>query len=41
MERFSEKVFLRLTMPTEEASLSDQKRIQLALETLLYLQNIP
>ena len=36
MERFSEKVFLSLTMPTEEAPLSDQKRIQLALETLGY-----
>ena len=36
MERFSEKVFLSLKMPTEEAPLSDQKRIRLALETLGY-----
>ena len=39
MERFSEKVFLSLKMPTEEVPLSDQKRIQLALETLGY-QNV-
>ena len=39
MERFSEKVYLSLKMPTEEAPLSDQKRIQLALETLGY-QNV-
>ena len=31
MEPFSEKVFLRLQMPTEEVPLSDQKRIQQAL----------
>ena len=36
MERFSEKVFLSLKMPTEEVPLSDQKRIQLALEALGY-----
>lgn len=36
MERFSEKVFLRLNMPTEEAPLSDQKRILLGLEALGY-----
>ena len=39
MERFSEKVYLRLKMPTEEVPLSDQLRIRLALETLGY-QNI-
>ena len=39
MERFSEKVFLSLNMPAEEVPLSDQKRIQLALEALGY-QNI-
>ena len=36
MERFSEKVYLRLKMPTEEVPVSDQKRIQLALDTLGY-----
>ena len=36
MERFSEKIFLSLKMPTEETPLSDQKRIQLALEALGY-----
>lgn len=36
MERFSEKVFLSLKMPTEEESLSDQARIRLALQTLGY-----
>ena len=36
MERFSEKVYLSLKMPTEEVPLSDQKRIVLALETLGY-----
>ena len=42
MERFSEKVFLQLKMPTEEASLSDEKRIRIALETLGYEHvNIP
>ena len=39
MDRFSEKVFLSLKMPDEEVSLSDQKRIQLALEALGY-QNV-
>ena len=39
MERFSEKVFLSLNMPTEEVPLSDQKRIQLALDALGY-QNV-
>ena len=39
MERFSEKVFLSLKMPAEDAPLSDQKRIQLALEALGY-QNV-
>ena len=42
MERFSEKVFLQLKMPTEEVSLSDEKRIRIALETLGYEPvNIP
>jgi len=36
MERFSEKVFLQLKMPTEEVPLSDEKRIRLALEALGY-----
>ena len=36
MERFSEKVFLQLKMPTEEVPLSDEKRIRLALESLGY-----
>ncbi len=36
MERFSEKVFLQLKMPTEEVQVSDEKRIRLALETLGY-----
>lgn len=36
MNGFSEKVYLSLKMPTEEVSLSDQKRIRLALEALGY-----
>lgn len=36
MNRFSEKVFLQLKMPTEEVPVSDEKRICLALETLGY-----
>ncbi len=36
MKRFSEKVFLSLTMPTEETPLSDQRRIQLALQAYGY-----
>lgn len=36
MNAFSEKVYLSLKMPTEEHSLSDQRRIQLALHTLGY-----
>lgn len=36
MKGFSEKVYLSLKMPTEELSVSDQKRIQLALEALGY-----
>lgn len=36
MECFSEKIYLSLTMPTEEVPLSDQQRIRLALETLGY-----
>ena len=36
MERFSEKVYLSLKMPTEEIPLSDHKRIVLALQALGY-----
>lgn len=36
MERFSEKVYLSLQMPTEEVAISDEKRIRLALQTLGY-----
>ena len=36
MERFSEKVYLSLKMPAEDAPVSDEKRIRLALETLGY-----
>ena len=36
MERFSEKVFLRLTVPTDEDSLGDQQRLREALEQLGY-----
>ena len=36
MNGFSKKVYLSLKMPTEEVPVSDQKRIQLALETLGY-----
>ena len=36
MEKFSEKIYLQLTMPTEEVSVSDEKRIRLALESLGY-----
>ena len=36
MKGFSEKIYLSLKMPTEEVSVSDQKRILLALETLGY-----
>ena len=36
MKGFSEKVYLSLKMPTEEATISDQKRIQLALQALGY-----
>ncbi len=36
MKGFSEKIYLSLKMPTEEVPVSDQKRIQLALETLGY-----
>lgn len=36
MEGFSKKEYLRLKMPSEELSLSDQKRIELALNTLGY-----
>lgn len=36
MERFSEKVYLSLKMPTEEAAISDHKRILMALGALGY-----
>ena len=36
MRGISEKVYLSLKMPTEEVPVSDQKRIQLALEALGY-----
>ena len=36
MKGISEKVYLSLKMPTEEVPVSDQKRIQLALEALGY-----
>lgn len=36
MGSFSKKEYLRLTMPTEEVSLSDHQRIELALNTLGY-----
>ena len=36
MEGFSKKEYLSLKMPTEEIPLSDQKRIELALNTLGY-----
>ena len=36
MERFSDKVFLQLKMPTEEGNLSDERRIRFALEALGY-----
>ena len=36
MELFSEKVLLHLTPPTEDAPISDQRRIQLALQALGY-----
>ncbi len=36
MERFSEKAYLSLKMPTEEVAVSDEKRIRLALESLGY-----
>lgn len=36
MRPFSEKIFLQLTMPTEENTVSDHARIRLALETLGY-----
>lgn len=36
MERFSEKVYLSLKMPTEEVAVSDEKRIRIALESLGY-----
>ena len=37
MERFSEKLFLQLKMPTEDTQISDEKRIRIALETLGYV----
>ena len=36
MEKFSEKIYLSLKMPTEEVPVSDEKRIRLALEALGY-----
>ena len=36
MEKFSRKIYLSLKMPTEEAPISDEKRIRLALEALGY-----
>ena len=36
MDSISKKEYLRLTMPTEEVPISDQKRIELALNTLGY-----
>lgn len=36
MEQFSKKEYLSLKMPTEELSVSDQRRIVLALQTLGY-----
>ncbi|MBP3633704.1 MAG: DUF4445 domain-containing protein [Oscillospiraceae bacterium] len=36
MERFSEKVYLSLKMPTEDAAIADRERIILALNTLGY-----
>ena len=36
MNSFSKKEYLSLKMPTEEVTVSDQKRIQMALETLGY-----
>lgn len=36
MKRFSEKVFLELQKPTEEAPVSDQRRLLLALQRLGY-----
>ena len=38
MEKFSEKVYLSLKMPSEELPVSDEKRIRLALETMGYEQ---
>ncbi|MBQ8238871.1 MAG: DUF4445 domain-containing protein [Oscillospiraceae bacterium] len=39
MEKFSEKVYLSLKMPTEDNPVSDEKRIRMALDALGY-QNI-
>ena len=36
MTGFSEKVYLSLTMPAEDAPLGDRERIILALDTLGY-----
>ena len=36
MNSFSKKEYLSLKMPTEEVAVSDQRRIQMALETLGY-----
>ena len=36
IDSISKKEFLRLKMPTEEINVSDQRRIELALNTLGY-----
>ena len=36
MDGFSKKEYLSLTMPTNETPVSDQRRIELALEILGY-----
>ena len=38
MDQFSEKVYLQLEMPTEDAAISDRQRIAAALESLGYRQ---
>ena len=40
MKGFSEKVYLSLTMPTEENTLSDEQRIRYALEELGYPNSV-
>ena len=36
MESFSKKVYLRLKMPTQDQAISDQRRLELALNTMGY-----